>query len=290
MTPAANDLGSGARAAVANLRSIAGDLQSARLQSGRHQPSPPLDGLVVEVGGGQRPQPRADIVVDKYVYDDTERAGETQLDTSRPLVVADGQYLPFADDSVDYVIAMHVLEHATDPERFAAELSRVAPRGFVQVPSREAELTFGWKFHPWLIDLAGGKLVFRPKGELNAPCGDLFHSEFNRSSTMRLWWMSRLDLWLHSVEWQGELAVEASAHERAEVTAQFDPEQTIAALRSLSDRNGARGPAGSARDALRCPLCRGALRWEHGTTACVDCARAFPVVGSVPVLVIEAAQ
>ena len=272
------------------MQSVAGDVDSARRQAARHRPAPPESGLVIEVGGGQRPQARADIVVDKYVYDDTERAGETQLDTSKPLVVADGEQLPFGDRGVDYVIAMHVLEHATDPALFAAELSRVAPRGFVQVPSREAELTFGWSFHPWLIDLEGETLVFEPKGDRRAPCGDLFHSEFERSTAMRLWWMSRLDLWLHSVEWRGRLQVEASESGDAEVTAQFDTEQTVAALETMAARGAARGPQGAAREALRCPLCRETLEWGSSEAGCSGCSSRFPVVGSVPILIAEAAQ
>ena len=289
MTRDLSGLTRGARSAGANLRSVSQDLRSARAQYRRHLPSPPATGLVVEVGGGQRPLPRSDIVIDKYVYDDTERAGETQLDTSRPLVVADGEQLPLADRGVEYVIAMHVLEHATDPERFAAELSRVAPRGFVQVPSREAELTFGWKFHPWLIDLDRERLVFEPKNDRRAPCGDLFHSEFDRSSAMRLWWMSRLDLWLHSVEWREELAVEASSTGNAEVTAHFDTDQTISALERMGAQGAVRGPAGSAREALRCPLCRQGLAWRSTEAACTGCSGRFPVIASVPLLIAEAA-
>ena len=133
----------GASAALRSLRSLGADIRDARAQAARHRPRPPGTGLVVEVGGGQRPSARADVVVDKYVEDDFERAGGAPLDTSRPLVVADGEALPFDDGSAAYVIAMHVLEHATDPVRFAAELSRVGQAGFVQVPSRAAELTVG---------------------------------------------------------------------------------------------------------------------------------------------------
>src|SRR6266568_7871058 len=101
-----------------------------------------------------------------------------QIDVSRPLIVADGERLPFADRSVAYAIALHVLEHATDPRAFAEELARVAPAGFAQVPTREAELTFGWPYHPWLIDRDGDTLIFVPREDRKAPAGELFHRAY----------------------------------------------------------------------------------------------------------------
>lgn len=278
----------GASAALRSLRSLGADIRDARAQAARHRPRPPGTGLVVEVGGGQRPSARADVVVDKYVEDDFERAGGAPLDTSRPLVVADGEALPFDDGSAAYVIAMHVLEHATDPVRFAAELSRVGQAGFVQVPSRAAELTVGWPFHPWLIDREGAALVFEPKGDRQPPVGDLFHAEFERSATMRLWWASRLSLWLHSIEWKGSLQVAVAGSSKAEQTASFDAERTVAALARLGARDGVRGPVAAVREALRCPACGGGLAWAAQEAGCMACGARYPVVATVPLLLTEA--
>src|SRR3989442_10970561 len=89
-----------------------------RREARRHRPAPPKRGLVLEVGSGATPHPRTDVVVDKYVVDAFERDG-AWMDLSRPLVVADGQRLPFADRSFAYTLALHLLEHATDPIAFA---------------------------------------------------------------------------------------------------------------------------------------------------------------------------
>ena len=98
---------------------------------------------MLDVGAGHAAHPRADVVVDKYVADDFERGAA--LDLGKPLIVADGHALPFADGAFAYVIASHVLEHATDPVRFARELTRVGRRGIRPGPEpRESELTFGW--------------------------------------------------------------------------------------------------------------------------------------------------
>jgi hypothetical protein len=155
-------------------------------ENARHRPTPPLNGLVLDRGEGQSPHPRADVVVDKYVFDDFERAGS--FDLSKPLVVAYGHRLPFADRTFTYAIAMHVVEHATDPIQFTSELSRVASAGFVQVPTLESELTFGWPYHPWIINRDRETLVFTPKDERRAPLGSFFHESFSKSMLFRLWW------------------------------------------------------------------------------------------------------
>jgi SAM-dependent methyltransferase len=47
----------------------------------------------------------------------------------------DGHTLPFADRSIDLVLASHDVEHVPEPRRFLAEMSRVAARTiFVEVP------------------------------------------------------------------------------------------------------------------------------------------------------------
>jgi uncharacterized protein YbaR (Trm112 family) len=244
---------------------------------------------VLEVGAGQSPHPRADVVVDKYVADSFERSGEAPLDFSKPLVVADGHRLPFADESFAYALALHVLEHAADPARFASELSRVAAKGFVQVPSRQAELTFGWPYHPWLIDRSGDTLVFKPKGELRAPSGDLFHRSFAESPLLRLWWAAHRSEWQHSIAWRGSLTVRVEGTGEPERAAAFDVEHTVATLEQLQERRVLAQLSERVRGTLRCPSCGGSLAQARGQIACRECSRFYPAPGGVPVLVEEAA-
>jgi hypothetical protein len=226
------------------------------------------------------------VVVDKYVVDDFERGAA--LDLSRPLVVADGVRMPFADHAFAYAIASHVLEHATDPAAFAAELARVSERGFVQVPSAVAELTFGWPFHPWLVERRGDRLRFTPRGEARAPYGSLFHALYADSALFRLFWGAHRSVFHISVEWEGSLAVQVAGAGAAERTADLDVERTVTALRAAGAAGRVRGPEGPLRAALRCPACRSALADATGALQCTGCGRAFPLAGPVPVLVEEA--
>jgi uncharacterized protein YbaR (Trm112 family) len=278
------------RSAARALAGIGRELAGARGAQRAHVPAPPATGLVLDVGGGQAPHARADLVVDKYVADDFERPGAGQLDLSKPLVVADAAALPFADGAFDYLVASHVLEHATDPVRFAAEFARVARAGFVQVPTRASELTFGWDFHPWLIDLEDDTLVFEPRGERRAPCGELFHRSFAESALFRTWWASTRSEWHHSLEWRGALRLRVEGTSAADRTASLDVARTVRALRNAQARGALQPLPPALRALLRCPLCAGSLELEGERATCGGCGRSYPLVGDVPVLLEEAAE
>jgi uncharacterized protein YbaR (Trm112 family) len=266
-----------------SIRTLVSELARIPAERRRHSPQPPASGLVVEVGAGQSPHPRTDLVVDKYVADDYERAGEAALDFSKPLVVGDGHRLPLRDRAAAYVIAIHVLEHATDPGAFAGELARIAPAGFVQVPSREAELTFSWPYHPWLIDLRGGRLVFAPRGDAVAPVGDFHHLAHAESVLVRLAFAARRSGWHHSLEWREGLPVEVLGESAAIRAASFDLEATVAVLERV------RVPplTPELRAALACPVCRGPLSVDAAAANCRMCGRDYPVANNVPVLLPE---
>ena len=60
------------------------------------------DDFVLEIGSGHNPKSRSDVLCDKFIGDDEQRGGA--IVTDRPMVEADGQFLPFADRAFDYVI------------------------------------------------------------------------------------------------------------------------------------------------------------------------------------------
>lgn len=84
----------------------------------------PPDALVLEVVSGGNPYPRANVLLD--AYEETRERHWVPLIHDRPTVLSFGENLPFKDKSFDYVIAAHVLEHTPYPEKFLAELQRVA--------------------------------------------------------------------------------------------------------------------------------------------------------------------
>ena len=134
----------------------------------------------------------------------------------------------------------------------------------MQLPSRLAELTFGWPFHPWLVDLEpDGTLVFHERDGRHAPAGEYFHESFARSPFLRLWWNAHRSHWHHTVEWQDELKVrQAAGTSRAEETAVFDREGTERVLRDAAARGALSPLPAHLWGVLRCPEDYAELRRE----------------------------
>jgi SAM-dependent methyltransferase len=158
--------------------------------------------LVLEIGSGDNPHPRSDVLVDKFPASEGERGGALRVD--RPVVVADLEKLPFADQSFDYVICKHVIEHLRDPAKGLAELARVAKRGYIESPSLAGEVLFGWSFHRWVLSLEDGVLVFTPKNWAN-PLGGTFHDLAKTDFLFKLWLKLRRPLFHTVLEWEGKI-------------------------------------------------------------------------------------
>lgn len=114
----------------------------------------------IDIGGGRKPWPRANVVVDsndefaKHVL-----PGQTFVPGSIT------QRLPFQDKEFDFATCFHVLEHVNDPVVAAAEISRIAKEGLVEVPhpTKDGMLLFHETDHRWFVlpsQKEGGPLYF----------------------------------------------------------------------------------------------------------------------------------
>ncbi len=158
---------------------------------------------VLEVGSGHAPHPRADVLVD-FHRGDAEREGPLVRD--RPLVIADGHALPFADGSFRLAVAHQVLEHAVDPWVFLSEMGRVAPMVDIETPSPLMETMFEVRpFHRWTYaveDDGSGLVAWRisvvPKSAVH---GSLFESLYRKNLFAYLLVRGRPDVFL--TRWSG---------------------------------------------------------------------------------------
>jgi SAM-dependent methyltransferase len=107
---------------------------------------------VLDVGSGHNPHPRANVLLDKHLKDDTERSGKPiKIDEEKDFVEGNAESMPFGDKEFDYIIASHVAEHVDNPERFCKELMRVGKRGYIETPSKFAEILFDEPYHKWYV-------------------------------------------------------------------------------------------------------------------------------------------
>lgn len=121
--------------------------------------------LVLDVGSGDKPHWRADVLLDHYVGDEHggQRSGASAARVNRPLFDADAADMPFADKVFDFAICSHVLEHVDQPERVISELTRVAKAGYIEVPSSASAKIVDFPSHLWWVTLEDGVLVFTAK-------------------------------------------------------------------------------------------------------------------------------
>ena len=96
----------------------------------------------VEIGGSAHNRFPVDAInIDRYAQMDTIYKDEERRLSGRALavdIVAPGDDLPLEDDSVDFVLASHVIEHFPDPIKALLEWERVASKYvFLVVPHRD---------------------------------------------------------------------------------------------------------------------------------------------------------
>jgi SAM-dependent methyltransferase len=121
--------------------------------------------LVLDVGSGDKPHWRADVLLDHYPDDSYggQRSGASAAVVDRPLFDADAADMPFADKVFDYAICSHMLEHVERPGAVIAELTRVAKAGYIEVPEAASAKIVDFPSHLWWVTLEDGVLVFTAK-------------------------------------------------------------------------------------------------------------------------------
>lgn len=166
---------------------------------------------VLEVGSGHNPAYRANVIVEKYITPNDHRGGDIKIYPHQKFVNADGSNMPFKDKEFDYVICTQVLEHVDDPIAFVNELQRIAPRGYLEVPSFVGESLFPKKSHKWVCLELDGKLVLFEKSKLPPLFPDygktflnflpyesvslrIFYLAYHQVTTIRYEWKDSIDI------------------------------------------------------------------------------------------------
>jgi SAM-dependent methyltransferase len=169
----------------------------------------PDDALVLDVGGGASPFARADWVIDLMAYEErglygpTPDAAAERFDATTWVKrdICAREPWPFAADQFDFVVCSHLLEDVRDPIAVCEEIVRVGRAGYVEVPSRLEEQSYGfqgpwagWGHHRWLIDASEDELTFVFKHHvLHNRAGDHFPPGFRETVAAEdlvhcVWW------------------------------------------------------------------------------------------------------
>ncbi len=263
------------------------------------------DDFVLEIGSGHNPKTRSDILCDKFIENDLQRGGGIVAD--RPLVEADGQYLPFEDASFDYVICSHILEHVENPELLIRELTRVASAGYIETPSEIAERLYGWPYHNWMVNLVDNRLIIQKKA-VESQFGQLFHALAAHDKHFMRFHVTHHKLFLVQYEWVGKIDYEILPPEAS--TLDLESRKTVAGMldevnhtsfwkkwaplaKTRMPRNVVskaksvfvkrrQSSAKTLKDVLACPLCKGEIGWEADRVWCEACGLDYPVTHGIP--------
>jgi len=129
---------------------------------------------VLDAGSGYSPDPRASVLLEKYLQGDTTSryTGRVKVRKGQILVCGDIEAIPFGDKTFDAVICRQTLEHVDDPARACAELVRVAKSGYITAPDEDSmreDIRLGQRlYHKWLLRMwphvtYGNHLHFFPR-------------------------------------------------------------------------------------------------------------------------------
>ncbi|MDQ3737699.1 MAG: class I SAM-dependent methyltransferase [Actinomycetota bacterium] len=184
----------------------------------------PDDALVLDVGSGDKPSWRADVLLDRYVSAEHagQRSGTDAARVTRPLFDAPADDMPFADGAFDYAICSHVLEHVADPAAVVAELTRVAVAGYIEVPEVSSAKIIDFPSHLWWCRLDQttdpATLVFQAKDAAHFDAdiaGYIARSGVERELTDLL--DRRFEHRIVSLAWTGDVAVRVDGTVSAEL-------------------------------------------------------------------------
>ena len=166
------------------------------------------DALVLDVGGWGKPFVRADVVIDQMPYETRglygfDGTGPERFDAASWVQrdMCDHEPWPFPDRQFDFAICSQTLEDLRDPVWVCSELIRVAKAGYIEVPSRLEEQSFGvqgpwvgWGHHHWLVDVTPASIEFVFKHHvMHGNPGAHFPAEFvthlsDDERVQQLWW------------------------------------------------------------------------------------------------------
>ena len=258
----------------------------------------PQSALVLEVGSGGSPYFRANVLIDAYAI--TRERHWAPLITDRPSVLGMGEALPFKDNSFDFVIASHVLEHSAEPDKFIQELQRVAKAGYIETPDAFMERINPYWDHRSEVTVRNGVLEIRKKPTwLSDP--ELVDLYEDRAKTLiagtvipsnpfsfhtRFYWVDHIPYRVINPEVDSKWMppeMEMTTKIESSIKAIFGRFGLAIARTLFSQRR--RNREIKLLNLLQCPSCGSAkLSLNVSVVICAKCEYKYDVVGGVPIM------
>lgn len=254
--------------------------------------------IVLEIGSGGNPYPRSNVLLDKY--EDTIERFHVPLVKDRPTVLGLAERLPFKDESFDFIIASHVLEHTVDPVSFLKEMMRVGKAGYIETPDAFFERINPYRFHRLEITELNGKLMIfkKPSWRHDTQVVDMYENkaknEFIKLISkhpepffVRFYWKDKIDYEIVNPEVDANWAYpdqcndENYSHKTLKIVFRELMRKTCRYLMSQRDRN-------KQIDMIKiicCPTCSSDnLSKRESNIFCKGCSTSYPIRDGVPIM------
>lgn len=239
--------------------------------------------LVLEVGSGGNPYARSNVLVDAY-YETRERHF-APLISDRPTVLALAENLPFKDQSFDFVIASHVLEHSHNPDKFLTELMRVAKAGYIEVPDAFMERLIPYLDHRLEITDINNQLIIKKKHQriIDPELYSLFNNKvssfFSKSLIskrpfafhVRFYWKKNINYKITNPEVDTNWPEEVQPKRTLSPSTVNQIKGTLLRLFRVLFSQNVRNQKIDIDNLLICPKCHGTLFYTNKIPSCSNC-------------------
>ena len=253
----------------------------------------PSNALVLDVGSGGNPYPRANVLLD--AYEDTPERFHLPLIKDRPMVLGSAEKMPFRNKAFDFVIASHVLEHTSEPEKFISELTRVAKAGYIETPDGFFERINPFRFHRLEVNLVADTLMIykKPSWRHDAYLVDLyenqlkckefiaFTSSFPWPFYMRFYWEQSIKFKVTNPDVDASWELPRAEYAKAQIGIRYSLVSLIRRLFSQRRRNANI----SLFELLACPSCSSEnLSANDALLSCKNCGQTYTIHNGIPVM------
>lgn len=268
-----------------------------------HCPVSP-DALVLDVGSGGNPYPRANVLLD--AYEDSVERYNAPIIKDRPMVYGLGERMPFRDKAFDFVIASHVLEHTADPASFLNELMRIGKAGYIETPDAFFERINPFRFHRLEVTDLNGKIIIfkKPEWRPHGEWVDMYESKVKDDQFlgylkkhpapfyMRLYWQDSIDYEILNPEINADWPL-PSGISAATVNNSLRMRlrnRLIAFMRTIFSQK-ARNREIDLLPLLRCPDCYSTkLQQTDSSIQCNHCNARYGHCHGIPVMYLQGTQ
>lgn len=253
--------------------------------------------LVLEVGAGGNPYPRANVMLD--ALEETVERNEQSLVKDRPLVLGLVEELPFKDKAFDFVIASHVLEHTDNPEKFLKELMRVSKAGYIETPDGWFEKICAFTYHRLEVSNDNGIILINKKSSYKPESIAYFWEKIKSNKNfmhflrvnpdfyhMRYYWRDEIKFKIINPEVEAgwayptELITRKSNISRTSFFNIFRNKYLI--LRRYLYSQNSRNKTININSLLRCPSCHSERLIFNNDIVCCDCNMTYSKKGNIP--------